>query len=155
MMIATAVCICKYSEAIAQGIDRFEAYKPVPGAFDGLTQQEIEDLEREKAASQMIDRYMEQEVSRGGGRTMTMEATAYCYTGCRTYTGTWPEEGRTVAVDPKVIPLGSELVINGQGGYMAEDTGGLIKGRRIDIYFNDEQTCWEWGRRDVEVTILD
>jgi len=56
---------------------------------------------------------------------MIFEATAYCYTGNRTATGTWPSRG-TIAVDPEVIPLGTRLHIEGYGEGIAEDTGGPI-----------------------------
>lgn len=154
VMLATGYLICKHSNAVAEQVEQFDAYKPVPGAFDGLTQREIEGLEQEKEGSQAIDRYVS-EPSRGEIRTLTMEATAYCYTGCRTYTGTWPQEGRTVAVDPDVIPLGTQLVIDGRGGYVAEDVGGAIVGRKLDIYMADKQRAIEFGRRDVEVRILE
>lgn len=86
-----------------------------------------------------------------------MEATAYTLhegsgSGC-TATGTVPEEGRTVAVDPEAIPYGSKLIINGQPGYIAEDTGELIKGNRIDIYMEDISQALSWGRQTVEVVI--
>lgn len=89
--------------------------------------------------------------------TIIFEATAYTWTGNQTATGTWPEEGRTVAVDPTVIPLGSELVINGIPGYIAEDTGGAIKGNRLDIYMGSGETARmkakQFGRQNVEVII--
>lgn len=58
-----------------------------------------------------------------------------------TATGTRVEEGRTIAVDPKVIPYGTEVTIRYQDGtehtYIAEDCGGAIKGNRIDVYIED------------------
>lgn len=83
-----------------------------------------------------------------------MEATAYTWTGNKTATGTWPEEGRTVAVDPEVIPLGSELAINGRPGYIAEDTGGAVKGNKIDIFMNSRGQALYWGRQPVEVVVI-
>lgn len=78
------------------------------------------------------------------------ETTGYTWTGDRTATGTWPQKG-TVAVDPQVIPLGTHLWIEGYGEAVAEDTGGLIQGQIIDLYFETEAQCWEWGRRKVRV----
>lgn len=95
-----------------------------------------------------------------GDRTMVFEATAYCY-GSVTKTGTSPVEGRTIAVDPKVIPLGSEVQVSCEtwpevdGVYTAEDTGRLVKGLIIDIYMTDRNACIQWGRRTVEVKIID
>lgn len=70
-----------------------------------------------------------------------------------TYTGTKVLEGRTVAVDPEVIPLGSEVRIPALSPYtyMAEDTGRLIRGNRIDIYMENEQDCLNWGVRTVRI----
>jgi 3D (Asp-Asp-Asp) domain-containing protein len=84
---------------------------------------------------------------------MIFEATAYCYTGYRTATGTWPSRG-TIAVDPEVIPLGSKLHVEGYGEGIAEDTGGAIKGEIIDLYMLDRNEALSWGRRQVEVKII-
>ncbi len=95
-----------------------------------------------------------------GERLMIFEATAYCY-GSVTKTGTSPVKGRTIAVDPKVIPLGSEVQVSCEtwpevdGVYTAEDTGRLVKGRIIDIYMNDHEKCIQWGRRLVEVKVIE
>lgn len=93
-----------------------------------------------------------------GGRILHMEATAYCLedgsgTGL-TATGTIPQEGRTVAVDPNVIPYGTELSINGKDGYIAEDTGGAIKSHRIDIFMNSRNEALQFGRQTVRVQIV-
>lgn len=99
-----------------------------------------------------------QEPSRGE-RVLTCEATAYCY-GYITKTGTSPKEGRTIAVDPEVIPLNSEVYVSCEswpevnGWYIAEDTGGVIKGNIIDVYLQDYDTCLQFGRRQVEVRVL-
>ena len=132
------------------GIRAADPYQPVPGAYDGLTQEEIQDLEREREASRDIDR----EVSRSGNHVMVMEATAYTWTGYRTATGTWPAVG-TIATDPEVIPLGTRLWVEGYGEAVALDTGGAIKGNIIDVYLPTESECWQWGRRMVEVRILE
>jgi 3D (Asp-Asp-Asp) domain-containing protein len=85
---------------------------------------------------------------------IVVEATAYTHTGHKTYTGTWPHRG-TIAVDPGVIPLGSRLYVEGYGPGVAEDTGGVIKGLKVDLFMETENECWEWGRRIVNVRILE
>ncbi|MFT4452184.1 3D domain-containing protein [Parvimonas sp. G1425] len=59
-----------------------------------------------------------------------------------------------VAVDPKVIPLGTKLYIEGYGYAVAEDTGGAIKGNRIDLCFTNKAQANAFGRRNVKVYIL-
>ena len=61
-----------------------------------------------------------------------------------TATGTTAVEGRTIAVDPTVIPYGTQVIINGNV-YTAEDCGGAIKGNRIDIYMNSHEACLSQG----------
>ena len=72
-----------------------------------------------------------------------------------TATGTKATEGRTIAVDPKVIPYGSVVYFEGPdglvGGYVAEDCGGAIKGNEIDLYFDSHEAALEWGVRELEV----
>lgn len=135
---------------IYDGTRAVDPYEPAPRAYDGLTEQEIEQLEAEREASRLIDA----EVSRGAERVMMMEATAYTWTGQRTASGTWPAIG-TVATDPEVIPLGTKIWVEGYGEAVAEDTGGAVKGNIIDVYLATEAECWQWGRRQVEVRILD
>lgn len=71
----------------------------------------------------------------------------------KTATGTRATANRTIAVDPTVIPYGTEVVIYGQI-YIAEDTGGAIKGNKVDIYFNTHEEALQYGRRQVEVFVL-
>ena len=89
----------------------------------------------------------------------TFKLTAYC--GCvkccgkwskyhKTASGTTPVAGRTIAVDKKIIPLGTVVEIDGKE-YIAEDTG--VKGKHIDIYFNDHQEALNFGVQHKEVII--
>lgn len=96
-------------------------------------------------------------VSRGSGRWLTMMATAYVPGhGCGYYTATGVRARRgIVAVDPKVIPLGTRLYIPGYGYAVAADTGGSIKGYRIDLCFDSLSEALSFGRRQVRVQILD
>ena len=71
-----------------------------------------------------------------------------------TYTGTTATEGRTIAVDPKVIPLGSTVLIDGQE-YIAEDIGGAIKGSRIDVFMESHAAAWDAGVKYAEVLVYE
>ena len=87
--------------------------------------------------------------------------TAYCnctkccgkWAGGPTASGTMPQAGRTIAVDPKVIPLGSQVIIDGHT-YVAEDTGGAIKGNKIDMYFASHSEALAWGVKYKEVSLV-
>jgi 3D (Asp-Asp-Asp) domain-containing protein len=71
-----------------------------------------------------------------------------------TYSGTHATEGRTIAVDPEVIPLGSVVIING-AEYIAEDVGGAIKGNRIDVFINSHTRALEAGIGQAKVFIME
>src|SRR5690625_265883 len=95
-----------------------------------------------------------------GGKTMTMEATAYgpdC-AGCSGISATGIDlrngSPKVIAVDPSVIPLGSKVWVEGYGEAVAGDTGGAIKGNKIDVLFPSEAQASSWGRRTVQVKIL-
>ncbi|MGL4607575.1 MAG: G5 domain-containing protein [Eubacteriaceae bacterium] len=91
-----------------------------------------------------------------GGSTggMTVSATAYTHTGNRTATGTWPQVGRTIAGWPGI--LGKTVYIPALGGtYVVEDTGGAVGHGVIDIFMDTEGECIQWGRRNIEIFILD
>jgi 3D (Asp-Asp-Asp) domain-containing protein len=103
--------------------------------------------------------------SRGGNsfkaiKTMTMRASAYDpgpqsngkWAGT-TALGIVPRYG-IVAVDPRTIPLGSLLFVEGYGFAYAADTGGAIKGNRIDLCMNTVAECYRFGRRSVKVHVL-
>ncbi|MBQ0067216.1 MAG: G5 domain-containing protein, partial [Phascolarctobacterium sp.] len=68
--------------------------------------------------------------------------------------GIVPYEG-VVAVDPEFIPYHSKLFIPGYGLAVAADTGGAIEGNCIDLFMYDRDRAWEWGRRYIEVYVLD
>ena len=91
-------------------------------------------------------------------------ATAYTKTdaGCNdiTATGTKVRVG-TVAVDPEVIPYGTRMfIVTNDGKYIsgigtAEDCGGAIKGKRLDLYFETDAECWKFGVKGCTVYFLD
>lgn len=88
---------------------------------------------------------------------MTVEATAYTpYDGSstgRTATGRKANYG-VIAVDPKVIPLNSLVYVEGYGFAVAADTGGAIKGHRIDVCFPDNGKVRAWGRKKVVIHVF-
>ncbi|HEY8392970.1 MAG TPA: G5 domain-containing protein [Capillibacterium sp.] len=94
-------------------------------------------------------------------KVLTMEATAYepgpqscgIYADGYTYTGKKATYG-IAAVDPKVIPLGTKLYIEGYGFAAAEDIGSAIKGNRIDVCYDTLREALLWGRKKVKVYIL-
>lgn len=92
-------------------------------------------------------------------RLMKMAATAYCPNACcgssggRTATGIRAEYG-VVAVDPRVIPLGTLLYVDRYGFAIAGDTGSKIKGLRIDLCFPNHKEALRFGRRTVKVLLL-
>lgn len=72
-----------------------------------------------------------------------------------TATGSKVKEGETIAVDPSIIPMGSTVYIEGVGVRKAEDTGGAIKGTRIDVYMNNLDQAVTFGvKRNVKVYVL-
>lgn len=96
------------------------------------------------------------------GKTLTVTATAYTAEceGCTgiTYTGVNLNQNRNakvIAVDPNVIPLGSKVYVEGYGYATAEDTGGAIKGNKIDLHVPTTEEAYKWGVRTVKVTVID
>ncbi|WP_339213013.1 LysM peptidoglycan-binding domain-containing protein [Ornithinibacillus sp. FSL M8-0202] len=96
------------------------------------------------------------------GKTLSVVATAYTAEcdGCTgiTYTGINLNEDRNakvIAVDPDVIPLGSKVYVEGYGYAIAGDIGSAIKGNRIDIHLPTKEEAFDWGVREVNVTIVE
>lgn len=95
-------------------------------------------------------------------KVLTCTATAYSCEGYvgHTYSGTVARVG-AIAVDPSVIPLGTRLyIVTNDGRYIygycvAEDTGGSIKGNKVDLYFDTIAECWQFGVRTCTVYVLD
>ena len=88
------------------------------------------------------------------GKHMKVGATAYTNDPI-TSTGTKPTEGRTIAVDPSVIPYGTKVYIpQFDRVFIAEDCGSAIKGNRIDIYMNDYDRCMDWGIKTIDIYII-
>ena len=92
------------------------------------------------------------------GQAMYVSATGYSAydpgNGKRTASGT-PVRHGVIAVDPDVIPLGTHVFIPGYGEAVAEDIGSSIRGRRIDVAFDTHEEALSFGRRDLEIVIID
>lgn len=95
------------------------------------------------------------------GRTLIVSATAYTAscTGCSGITATGinlkANPGlKVIAVDPNVIPLGSKVYVEGYGYAVAGDTGGAIKGNKIDLFMAKQSSAIAFGRQQVKVTVL-
>ncbi|MFJ7825988.1 LysM peptidoglycan-binding domain-containing protein [Psychrobacillus sp. NPDC096623] len=94
-------------------------------------------------------------------KELTMTATAYTAScaGCSGITATGinlkanPNQ-KVISVDPNVIPLGSKVWVEGYGEAIAGDTGGAIKGNKIDIFIPTKQEALNWGRKTVTVKVL-
>ena len=75
-----------------------------------------------------------------------------------TATGTVATEGRTIAVDPSVIPYGSRVAVFYDDGriveYIAEDCGGAIDGPEVDVFIADHDRAWELGVKSGSVYIV-
>lgn len=103
------------------------------------------------------------EVAPGLKALGTFKITHYCpcskccgqYANGITSTGVTATAGRTIAVDPKVIPYGSQVLIKYEDGtehiYTAEDTGGGIKGSHIDVFMNSHEAALSAGVKTADV----
>jgi uncharacterized protein YabE (DUF348 family) len=92
------------------------------------------------------------------GARMSVTATGYSaeQPGLDDTTATGARARRgVIAVDPRVIPLGTHVFVPGYGFAVAADTGGAIDGARIDLCFDSVAEALRWGRRRVTITVLD
>lgn len=99
--------------------------------------------------------------SASSGKVINVTATAYTpyCAGCSGITATGINvkanpNAKVISVDPSIIPLGSKVYIEGLGTYTAADTGGAIKGNRIDVLMATKQAALQFGRRHLKLTIL-
>lgn len=137
--------------------DTEEAVEEEETVEEEATEEEATEVETSSDASASDDGSSDAE-----GETYTMEATAYTANcdGCSGVTATGIDlnnnrDANVVAVDPNVIPLGSTVHVEGYGEAVAGDTGGAINGEKIDLHVPTRDEALEFGRQDVEVTVLD
>lgn len=96
----------------------------------------------------------------GGGRELYVTATAYTAycNGCSGTTATGinlraNSDLKVIAVDPRLIPLGSKVWVEGYGVAIAGDTGGAIKGNKIDLFMPTKKQAYNFGRKTVKIKV--
>ncbi len=101
------------------------------------------------------------EADYSGGKEIYMSATAYTAycNGCSGITATGINlranpDLKVIAVDPSVIPLGSKVWVEGYGHAIAGDTGGAIKGNRIDVFVPTKKEAYRFGKKSVKIRVL-
>lgn len=104
------------------------------------------------------------QVSRGATETGTefyVSTTAYTANcnGCSGNTATGINlranpNAKVIAVDPRIIPLGTKVYVDGYGYAIAADTGSAIKGYKIDVFFPSKTDAYKWGVKKVKIKIL-
>ncbi|PAC93300.1 peptidoglycan-binding protein, partial [Bacillus licheniformis] len=100
-------------------------------------------------------------VSQSTAKELTVTATAYTANdgGMTGVTATGIDlkankNAKVIAVDPNVIPLGSKVYVQGYGEATAADTGGAIKGNKIDVFVPSKSAAKNWGVKTVKVKVL-
>ncbi|WP_413788949.1 3D domain-containing protein [Psychrobacillus mangrovi] len=97
----------------------------------------------------------------GEGAEMVVTATAYTAY-CEGCSGTTaygidlranPDQ-KVIAVDPRIIPLGSKVWVEGYGEAIAGDTGGAIKGNKIDVFIPTYESAMQWGVKKVKIKVI-
>lgn len=134
--------LMEHNKALQESIDKLKKEAAEKAAKTEAVTAEEENLEAKSAEAA------------GWASAGTFKVTHYCncercqgeYIGT-TAAGTVPKAGRTIAVDPDRIPLGSIVKIDGQE-YVAEDTGGAIKGNRVDIFVADHSEAMAKGIKE-------
>ncbi|WP_265114216.1 3D domain-containing protein, partial [Bacillus mycoides] len=155
-------------EAKAQEIEKAKEEAKAKSQEIAKAKEEAQAREIEKAKAKEATKT--QEVSKNNTqsakRELTVVATAYTADPSEngTYGGrvltamghdlTTNPNMRIIAVDPKVIPLGSKVWVEGYGEAIAGDTGSAIKGNRIDVLMGSKSKAMNWGRQTVKVKIL-
>lgn len=123
---------------------------------------------KQQSSSQLATASMNKEYvapSRSNNQTATktfyVEATAYTAycAGCSGTTATGIDLRsnpgvKVIAVDPRIIPLGSKVWVEGYGHAVAGDTGGAIKGNKVDLFMPSKTSANQWGRKKVQIKVF-
>lgn len=154
--------ILNAKETLHNTAEMFRQYSHINNGFDvilGNKWAEIDKFEKEiitqnAETNKRLDELKLLQKKQEESYLGVFELTAYCM-GTRTATGTKPTPNRTIAVDPKVIPYGKKVYIEGYGTCIAEDCGGAVKGNIIDIYMKGYDNCIKFGRRKAKVYLVE
>ncbi|API91909.1 MULTISPECIES: LysM peptidoglycan-binding domain-containing protein [unclassified Virgibacillus] len=114
----------------------------------------------QKAPEKASEQQSQQENPQGQSFSVTATAYTASCNGCSGVTATGVDlnkdpNAKVIAVDPSVIPLGSKVYVEGYGYATAADTGGAIKGNKIDVHVPSKGEATNWGVRTVNVTIVE
>lgn len=181
-LVVASVILAAYSWAAADELKTYtmqaEEYEQVKGEYianeelasyeqvsDKLSTEngilDAESVENTAKTDSKINQSVNAEIKQANWESLgDFEITAYCP--CSKCCGFWAdgvtacgaiaEEGKTIAADTDILPFGTKVKINGKI-YTVQDTGGAIKGKRIDIFFENHQTALDWGRQTIEVFV--
>ncbi|MEL3961544.1 3D domain-containing protein [Lysinibacillus endophyticus] len=134
-----------------------------PYVSDNQTVQVSEEkaVDTPKVEEEIVQEVKSEPVDLDASAEMTVTATAYTAycEGCSGKTAIGIDlranpNQKVIAVDPNVIPLGSKVWVEGYGEAVAGDTGGAIKGNKIDVFIPSYDQAMAWGRKTVKVKIL-
>ena len=132
---------------------------PVCVMTEKISAQAVEASEVSEVSEPIIEQEYTTAVAEREYIEVTATLTAYCpcvkccgKSDGITASGTQATAGRTVAVDTRLIPYGTEISIDGKT-YIAEDCGGKVKGYTIDVFFNSHEEALNFGRQTKIVQI--
>lgn len=154
-ILLTLVCIGLIVLNIVQGVQYNHTLKRINQVFEQTIDEQTDKyLDLVRAEEPMKTNYPKRNVGLFELSFYTPTELGKPVEQLHTASGTRPKENRTIAVDRNVIPLGSTVYIEGYGYYIAEDTGGAIKGNRIDIFMMDYDKARQLGRKTAKVWVL-
>ncbi|WP_255286923.1 cell wall-binding protein EntB [Bacillus toyonensis] len=154
------------AKKIAKAKEEEKAREIAKATKEERAQEIVKAKEEEKAREIAKAKEVSKNNTQSAKRELTVVATAYTADPSEdgTYGGrvltamghdlTANPNMRIIAVDPKVIPLGSKVWVEGYGEAIAGDTGSAIKGNRIDVLMGSKSKAMNWGRQTVKVKIL-
>ncbi|OOR13913.1 enterotoxin, partial [Bacillus cereus] len=153
-------------EAKAQEIAKAKEEAKAQEIAKAKKEAQAREIEKAKAKEATKTQEVSKNNTQSAKRELTVVATAYTADPSEngTYGGrvltamghdlTANPNMRIIAVDPKVIPLGSKVWVEGYGEAIAGDTGSAIKGNRIDVLMGSKSKAMNWGRQTVKVKVL-